>query len=289
MSEHEQGAEGEKKDAHGGHGGGGGHGKKHHHGGHGHHEEHEEGWIVSFADNVLLMMGFFVILLAMNMGPKATGPETEGEPGVSTPQPSDQMLDFAIAVREAFHNPVDMESQDPEDQPLIRRLRQRAGLDPSPDSDAMPTHSRGHPSERPADWHGMSGFVEFGDNSIELSDASKHVIRQLAERLIGTRWIIEVRGHSSRLESWGDERKGRELSYKRAWAVGQELVHQGVRWSQIQLIASGDVSPVTPRASTADEHMTNQRVEIMVTPKTEASDPYSQRPAGESAVESTGE
>lgn len=286
MSEQQHG-EGEHKEGQGGGGhGGGGHGKKHHHHGHGHHEEHEEGWIVSFADNVLLMMGFFVILLAMNMGPKATGPEAEGEPGASSASaPSEQMLDFAIAVREAFNNPVQLDSTDPEDQALIRRLRQRAGVDAAPDSSSSPTPARGTPSERPADWHGLSGYVEFADNSADLTEPGRANIRHLAEKLVGTRWVVEVRGHASRLESWGDERKARELSYRRAWTVGQELVHQGVRWQQVLLVASGDIAPVTPRAATASEHMTNQRAEILVTPKTEVSDPYSQQPGGPPAAQ----
>ena len=77
----------EHKDEGHGHGGGdshgGGHGdghggkkkhKKHHGGGHGGgHEEGHEGapeWLISFADMVMLMMGFFVIMFAMNLQPK---------------------------------------------------------------------------------------------------------------------------------------------------------------------------------------------------------------------------
>jgi flagellar motor protein MotB len=286
MSEHENAAKGD----HGGGGGGGhggGHKKKHHHAGHGAHEEHEEGWIVSFADNVLLMMGFFVILLAMNMGPKAVGPEVDGQPGGAA-GPSDHMLDFAIAMREAFHNPVQLDSTNPEDEALIRRLRQRAGLSPSSESRSEVTQARGTPTDRPADWHGLSGHVEFGDQSTDLTEAARKTIADLSTRIVGTRWIVEVRGHSSKLESLGDERRARELSYQRAFAVGHALVLSGARWEQIQLVASGDIAPVTPRASTVSEHMTNQRVEIILTPLTEARDPYSQQPLGERSADDAG-
>ena len=78
MADHDEhsGGRGGKSDAHADTG----HKKHKKHHPHAHEEhEHEEGWIVSFADNVLLQMGFFVILLAMNMGTKASGPVTEGE------------------------------------------------------------------------------------------------------------------------------------------------------------------------------------------------------------------
>ncbi len=254
----------------------GGHKKKHHHPNHAPHEEHEEGWIVSFADNVLLMMGFFVILLAMNMGPKATGPETEGEPGVSAgQQPSEQMLDFAIAVREAFHNPVSLDSMMDEDQPLIRRLRERSKVGettrPGPEGDKQNVQT-----VRPTDWSGKAGYVEFPDHGSELSEAAKKIVGDMAKQAAGTRWMVEVRGHSSKLESWGDVKKARQLSFDRAWAAANELFVQGVRWEQIRLVSSGDHAPVTPRARSASDHQSNQRAEILIMPETIPDDPYTQ-------------
>ena len=46
------------------------------------------------------------------------------------------LLDLSIAIREAFHNPVDLTSTDPRDQPLINRLFQRSGDSRSPQSGA---------------------------------------------------------------------------------------------------------------------------------------------------------
>src|SRR5437588_11856819 len=90
------------------------------HGG-GHEEAHEGApeWLISFADNVTLMMGFFVILLAVNMGPKGAGATNAPQQGDSSlPPPS--LLDAQIAIREAFNNPVNLNSMDPGEQPLIR-------------------------------------------------------------------------------------------------------------------------------------------------------------------------
>ena len=259
-------------------GGGGAHGgghKKKHHGHHKHEEhEHEEGWIVGFADNVLLQMGFFVILLAMNMGPKGGG--AEGAEGASQgqTQANTRMVDFAIAVREAFNSPVDMNSTDPNDLPLIRRLRERMNIGdttaPGADGDQRQVQT-----VRPNDWAGKDAYVDFRDNSSDLTDAARTIIKQASEQIAGTYWIVEIRGHASKAESFRDEEKSRRLSYDRAWEVAKELEQHGVRWEQMLIVAAGDISPVKSMAATQRDHEANQRVEILITRTTMPSDPYS--------------
>jgi outer membrane protein OmpA-like peptidoglycan-associated protein len=255
------------------HGDGGEHKKhkKHHaHGAHAEHE-HEEGWIVSFADNVLLMMGFFVILLAMNMGPKGS---SAGEPGETA---EDRLLDVAIAVREAFHNPVSMGSMVPDDQPLVRRLKTRQSK-----GEAKPTATepakQSTPAVRPTDWAGDGGFVQFTEKDILLDKDAKETIAQIATRIAGTRWMVEVRGHASKWETWRDTKKARDLAYQRAWAVGNELVANRVSWDQIRLVSSGDSAPIIAKARTASEAQTNQRTEILILNEATPADPYSNAP-----------
>src|SRR5205085_10534811 len=81
----------------------------------GSHEEHEGApeWLISFADNVALMMGFFVILLAMNMDKPSQGGVGGQEKNPGGREASTQMEDFAIAMRAAFNNPVREDSTDP--------------------------------------------------------------------------------------------------------------------------------------------------------------------------------
>lgn len=260
------------------HGGGDDHGgehKKHKkHFPHRHEEhEHEEGWIVSFADNVLLMMGFFVILLAMNMGPKGSSDGAAGDTA------EDRMADVAIAVREAFNNPVSMMSLAPEDQPLIRRLRSKMQSGTGPGG----TDGQDEESEtvRPSDWSGDGSFVHFGEREAILTESARVSLAEISQRIVGTRWMVEVRGHSSAWETWRDTKKSRDLAYDRAWAVASELVRNGVKWEQIRLSSSGSSAPVIARARTSDEAQTNQRAEILVLREVMPADPYANSPARE--------
>jgi flagellar motor protein MotB len=240
------------------------------HGAHAEHE-HEEGWIVSFADNVLLMMGFFVILLAMNMGPKGT---SDGAPSESA---EDRLLDVAIAVREGFNNPVSLDSSDEADKPLIRRMRHRlAKSDANPPS--FDDKGRQVQNVRPTDWAGDGAFVQFAAKEALLDQAARETIEQIANRQHGTRWIIEIRGHASKWETWRNVKTGRDLSYQRAWVVGEELVRHGIAWDQIRLVASGDTTPAIARARTADEAKTNQRTEILILNEVVPPDMYNGAP-----------
>lgn len=240
--------------------------KKHHPHRHEEHE-HEEGWIVSFADNVLLMMGFFVILLAMNMGPKGS---SDGPPGETA---EDRVADVAIAVREAFHNPVSLASLAPEDQPLIRRLRAKAMKSdtaaPTPEGDSKEAQTI-----RPSDWSGDGTFVQFAEREALLSSDARDALAQVSQRIVGGRWMVEVRGHASKWETWRDTKKARDLAYERAWIVGSELVKHGVKWEQIRLVSSGSCAPAIARARTADEAQTNQRTEVLVLREVMPPDPY---------------
>src|SRR6185295_16371327 len=95
---HEKHGEGEGHGGGGGGHGGGGHGGGGHGGGGGHEEGHEGApeWLISFADNVALIMGFFVILLAMNMAKKTAG-GIGGEANMGGhPNEANSMIDFAI-------------------------------------------------------------------------------------------------------------------------------------------------------------------------------------------------
>jgi outer membrane protein OmpA-like peptidoglycan-associated protein len=249
-----------KSGAHG-HGGGG-----HGHGGGGHEEGHEGApeWLISFADNVALMMGFFVILLAMNMKPVAGG---EGEPGkTDAGVPTSDVIDAAIAIREAFNNPVNVNSTNPNDLPLIQRLNERRAQAEGRSRDrSVSGQEEEVQSIRPSQYFGLGGTIHFADGSSAIDATMAANVQRIVEGLRGRRTIVEVRGHVSTAEAYGKPDRGMALSLARAQAVAAELSKRGVAWVQMQVIGCADNDRATPLVYDATGQRANQRVEIVGT------------------------
>ncbi len=256
----------------GGHGGGG-------HGGGGHEEAHEGApeWIISFADNVALMMGFFVILLAMNMGPKADpkqgGAPDESNAGNTTATQTERQMDFVIAIREAFNTPISPNSRVPAEQPLVKRMqdKQRGAAT----GDGPNGRSERQQAPRPSDYDKVTALIVFQDKSATLPSDAREKVVAVAEKQKDQRWIVEVRGHVSPFERMHNQQKGMELSYQRALAVAQGLVDAGMRWESLRVVACSDGDRVVGRTFDRDADRSNQRVEIVVTNYVVPSDPYS--------------
>ncbi len=260
MAEKEHHSEGDG----GGHGhGGGGHGP----GGGGHGEGEHEGapeWLISFADNVALMMGFFVILLAMNLN-KETAGGIGGEGEMAGGGENPEMLDFAIAMREIFHNPVDLTGSDPRDDILRRRLRERAGKSDTSDPGVKGFEHEVESIRPNSDYYSLSATVPFGDNSSEITPSALPAIDELVSKVKGLNSIVEVRGHTGVSEAYQQRDQAMRLSFNRAHAVASALVERGVKWWQIRLISCADTERSNSAPRTRADDRSNGRVEVVVT------------------------
>lgn len=251
------------------------HEKKHQKSGHGPphgggHEEAHEGapeWLISFADNVTLMMGFFVILFVLNMNPPSAGGSGPGDPSNpgSAATVSPEMLDVIIAIREAFHNPVDPNSSSPIDLPLVRRLIERGESDALRDGPIGREHDVR--SIRPTEYFSPAGAVGFDDHSTQIVGEDKDDLHEVAKLIRGYNLVIEIRGHVSAAEAAAAPDRGMRLSYERATAVAEHLTLQGVPWSHLRLIACGDGERLVQTTYDSAAHRQNQRVEVIVTEK----------------------
>lgn len=260
MADHEH----DSKKSHGHGGGGHGHG--------GSHEEHHEGapeWLISFADNTALMMGFFVIMLALTMkqlmpsGPKAA--EGSGGTEIGLVNEDTAALDWAISVRAAFNNPVDIHSTNPAEAALVQRLRERLGQGQARDPGQKGQHDEVQ-SIRPTAYIGAGGVVRFGDQDHDLTPAGRVAVAEIAARLRGRSSIIEVRGHTSAAESYRSTDQGFDLSFRRSQSVAAALGEQGVAMSRIRLLAAGSNQRAVAPEYDDDAQQENRRVEVIEMP-----------------------
>ena len=235
----------------------------------GSHEEAHEGapeWLISFADMVMLMMGFFVILFALNVNP------TGRQPGGSAPEDSGApesgadayMLDLSLAIREAFNNPVSIHSKDPADAKLVRRLLERAGKSEAK-TDGIKGRDEDVQSIRPSEYHAEAGSILFADNSVVLTAAAEQTVDAMAQRVRGMNLIVEVRGHVSAAEAYADPERAMKLAMDRAMKVAEALHRRDVSWWQMRIVACADNDRLIALPSSREDDRANARVEVIVT------------------------
>jgi len=201
--------------------------------------------------------------MAMNLKPASGGAGgSSKEPG--NPPPTPETLDFAIAVREAFHNPVDPNSASPIDLPLIQRLIERSG-ESKAEQDGRMGREHDVRSLRKSTYFSPAGSVPFDDDAAILSEEGREVLRQMQKVVRGHNLVIDIRGHVSAAEAFEQADRGMGLSYQRALCVAEALVAEGMPWVQLRVIACGDGERITPVAYDQASHRSNQRAEIIVT------------------------
>ena len=220
-------------------------------------------WLVSYADNLSLLLAFFVILLAMNLKEDTSGgiggkEDFGGQPTVAN-------LDLALAIRSAFNNPVSVSSTIPNEQRLVQRLRERDGQQGNATDQGQDGPFDSVQAQAPTEFYVPSGIVEFAFGSSAISAVGREQAEQVAEQVHDMAYVIEVRGHASPFEVFRNEREGMQLSHERALAVAGVLADCGIPWDNLHLVAVSDGAPLGDRAITRAEGERHQIVEIVTT------------------------
>ena len=254
------------------------------------HEECEEcpEWIFTFADLVMLMMGFFVILWVLKPAPGKA----------DTPEANEEWIKLAAKIREAFDYLPDPQSKDPVDQQmLLQKLQNMKPLKGPGDGGKTKIERKGAEGDQPevvsvrrGNQAIVGSKVLFEVGSATLTPEATKVLDQIAMLIKGHKNIMLVRGHTS-LDDYPegiDAQSQLDLSIRRAKAVADYLVAHGVAPEILRVLGCSTYEPVIQRAYTPDLKQQNRRVEVESTTTlvAELQDPAPRAsPAGERNME----
>jgi flagellar motor protein MotB len=221
-------------------------------------------WIFTFADLVMLMMGFFVILWVLK-----PAPGKEGEPQPALP------VEILAAIREAFGHVPDPDSKDPVDlEILLRKLQQMKPLKGPGDGGRTKLERKGAQGTdpevemvRPSKQVGTGAKVLFAQADAALPVDSKRALDDIANIIRGHRNIFIVKGHASSDDypDSPDDRNRMELSIRRAQVAADYLTSKGVDRETLRIQGCSTFEPLIERAWTPDTKAQNRRVEVIAT------------------------
>jgi chemotaxis protein MotB len=224
-------------------------------------------WIFTFADLVMLMMGFFVILWVL----KPTPNKNDSNSG----SPNDDWIAVAAAVREAFGYMPDPHSKDPVDLHMLLKKMHTVNpvKGPTPGSKAHLEEqgAKGTDTEVQTIREGkratIGGRLLFDRGAAELTADTRNALEQIVTRIRGHFNIVMIKGHSA-LDDLPEGTPGpqlMELSLRRAQTVADFLVSKGVDAQVLRVQGCSTYEPIDERAYTAEAQAPNRRAEIEVT------------------------
>jgi len=221
-------------------------------------------WIFTFADLVMLMMGFFVILWVLK----------PASPQAPTPQnavaQTEEWLETVGEIRGGFGWEPNPRSNDAVDQAVIRkRARNGPGLKGRVDHETR--GAEGTDPEVTTIRQGaqsiVGGRLPFERGSATLSATATQAIREIAAQIRGHRNIVLVKGHTAP-DDYPEGTSAEammDLSLRRAQAVADALIRDGVDPAILRVQGCSTFEPIAQRAYSAAAQSQNRRVEVEVT------------------------
>jgi flagellar motor protein MotB len=220
-------------------------------------------WIFTFADLVMLMMGFFVILWVLKPPPgKHAAAELDDQ----------QLIKFLASIRDYFDFVPD--SVNPDKVDYYRLLKKIQDMRPLKDpGDGGKTKLKKKSPDgtdpepeliRPSKQVGTGAKVLFAPADDKLTPQSMHSLDEIAQIIRGHRNIFVVKGHASADDypDGTDDSLKMNLSLRRAQAAADYLIARGVDRETVRVQGCSTFEPVVQRAYTGDLRSQNRRVEV---------------------------
>jgi outer membrane protein OmpA-like peptidoglycan-associated protein len=226
-------------------------------------------WIFTFADLVMLMMGFFVILWVL----KPAG----GKP--ATAEADEKWLEVVAKIREAFNYLPDPTSKDPVDMHiLMKKIEEMDPLKGKGDGGETKRKQHGAPGTdpetqtvRPGKQAIIGTRVQFQAGKAELSAEGKSALDEIVKLIQGHRQIFIVKGHTSsddfasataKVERKQLAQDQMNLSVRRAQVVADYLTSSGVEPEVLRVQGCSTFEPIVQRAYSEDANVKNRRTEV---------------------------
>jgi len=219
-------------------------------------------WIFTLADLIMCMMGLFVIMWVLKPG-MTTPPEPQQAAGS---QSEEAWLDTVIGIRGGFGWEPDPNSADPVDRRAMSKVRNGPG-----EHGKLETRQQGAEgtdpevtSIREGTQATVGGRLLFGRGSDKLSTESNAQLSQIVQQIKGHKHVFVLKGHTSlddlTEDATAEDKMG--LSVRRAKAVADYLMHNGVSPEIMRVQGCSTFEPVAARAYTPEAQSNNRRVEV---------------------------
>ena len=226
-------------------------------------------WIFTFADLVMLMMGFFVILWVLK--PNADPKKDDGK--VMQAQ-QDQWLDTVGEIRGGFGWEPNPASNDPVDKIAIRK--RKSGEGKGGKTEVTPRGVQGDEPDVKSIRQGKQAIigtrVGFQAGQTDLSDEARRSLDEMVKLIQGHRQIFIVKGHSSlddfaeashaKADSKKFSQEQMNLSVRRAQVVADYLIARGVEPQVLRVQGCSTFEPIAQQAYSEDLNTRNRRVEV---------------------------
>ena len=181
------------------------------------------------------------------------------------------MTEVVAEIRAAFGYVPDPNSSDPVDQAMIKKTMHLVGNNEKGTQtfkqDAVEGTDPTVTTIREGKLSAVGTRVPFGRGEAGLTAEDRHVLGGIAAEIIGTRFVVIVKGHAAR-DDFGESpasQQAMDVSLKRAQAAADYLVDQGVSPDLLRVQGCGTYEPVRQQAYTADAQSLNRRVEVFTT------------------------
>jgi flagellar motor protein MotB len=221
-------------------------------------------WIFTFADLVMLMMGFFVILWVLKPSPT---PKT-----AAAAEANEDMIKLAASIRESFGYEPKVGSSDPVD---VQMMLNKSSQPKIPDGPGQGGKTKIHPDGatgrdpevtaiRPGQEVMVGGRLLFERGESKLLGSTQHMLDEIADQIRGHRTIVLVKGHTA-LDDFDDSATAEQkldLSLRRAQAVSDYLTAHGVEPDILRVQGCSTFEPVVQREYTPMSQEMNRRAEV---------------------------